>query len=75
MTPTMKEALKALVEHSGEGAIQKNGTILAAGEVLGTAPEISFSSMTWLRLVSLGFIEGAGKNRIRATASGREAVK
>ena len=78
MTPTMKDALKSLAGHGGEGVIDNLGRVFAAGEVLGLYYEgelaSAFSSVTWLRLCALGYIEGAGPNRIKLTDEGRRAA-
>ena len=69
MTPTMKRALKALVDHGGSGVVTKNGTVLAAGEILGDSSYEAYSSATWLRLMCLGKVVGMGDNRLTVAAS------
>lgn len=68
ITPTMRKALSALVEHSGEGAIDRHGVVVAAGE------RLRFDSITWLRMATLGLVEPAGPLRLRLTAAGRAAA-
>jgi len=65
VTPTMRKALSALAERAGEGAIDRRGVVVAAGE------RLRFDSITWLRLVTLGLVEPAGPLRLRLTAAGR----
>lgn len=70
MTPAQTQALKWLREHSGDGCLDKNGVVLAAGE---TAP---FMRSTWNALRDAGLIEfyfrgvngGKGRGRIRVVA-------
>lgn len=64
MTPAQKEALIALRDHGGEGAISKHGQILAAGERLPFMPD------TWLRLMTTGHVEPRGPMRIGLTREG-----
>ena len=69
MTPAMKGALKALVDHGGSGVVTKNGTVLAQGEILGQSAHEAYSSATWLRLMCLGKVVGMGDNRLAVAAS------
>ena len=65
-TTTQKRALAALVEAGGSGVLDKNGHVLAAGEVLGHKDRSSpFSAATWLRLLLDCSLEPDGPNRIR----------
>lgn len=69
LTDTQIAALKALMDHGGEGAILRDGSVLAAGEVLGVYREgemrYAFSKDIWRRLAQAGFVEEAGARRIR----------
>lgn len=65
MTPTMRRALRALFDRNGEAAIGPAGVALCAGSSL------SFMPVTWLRLITIGMVEPAGRNRIRLTTAGR----
>ena len=70
LTKSQQAALEALREAGGSGVIQPNGgRVLAAGQVLRFMPD------TWLRLVTLGFIEGDGPNRIRLATSIEPAIE
>lgn len=70
LTEPQTKALRVLHEYGGEAVIDKHGWLVARGvRIHGTAPE------TWLRLVTLGMIEGAGPMRLRVTADGVEAAK
>lgn len=69
LTDSQRDALVALLAAGGEGAIDRHdGDILAAGE------RLPFLADTWLRLVTLGLVAGAGPLRIRLTAAGEEAA-
>lgn len=59
LTDAQVMAVKSLSEAGGSGSIQARGAILAAGEILNVMPE------TWLRLMTVGLIEGDGPGRIR----------
>lgn len=63
LTDAQVMAVKALSEAGGSGSIQSRGAILAAGEILNVMPE------TWLRLMTVGLIEGDGPGRIRLVQS------
>lgn len=68
-TRAQVRALRHLMENSGEGAIDKTGFIVAAGERLKFMPE------TWLRLMTLRLVEPAGDLRIRVTDAGRQVAR
>jgi hypothetical protein len=82
LTKTQKDALKALHNHSGEGAIAKNGTVIAQGVVLGehwdeeTELECfsAYSKQTWAILRGHKLIENIGSNRIRITPKGQAVL-
>jgi hypothetical protein len=59
LTDAQVMAIKSLSEAGGSGSIQAKGVILAAGQMLNVMPE------TWLRLMTVGLIEGDGPGRIR----------
>jgi hypothetical protein len=69
LTPAQARALRTLADGNGEGCIVKHGAILAAGEML------PFLPVTFLRLITMGLVEGAGRNRIKLTAAGRKAAE
>jgi len=74
MTQSQREALQWLRDHHGDGVIDRQGCILAAGE---RAP---FQRVTWTRLEALGHVEFYGldgrrrRRRIRLTDAGRIAA-
>ncbi|MCJ2134222.1 hypothetical protein MKK69_09170 [Methylobacterium sp. J-026] len=68
LTDSQRDALSALRAAGGEGAIDRHGGVVAAGE------RLPFLADTWLRLVTLGLVAGAGPLRIRLTAAGEVAV-
>jgi len=82
LTKTQKSALKALRDHSGEGAIAMNGTVIAQGVVLGehwdeeTELECfsAYSRQTWAMLRCHELIENVGPGRIRITQKGRDTL-
>jgi hypothetical protein len=58
LTDAQKRALRLIADAKG-GAIQKNGTVLCAGQDGAHSDYGSpLHSVTWLRLVGLGLIEG-----------------
>lgn len=65
----MRKALGNLMEHNGEGVIDKYGKLCAGGVQLRVEP------VTWLRLITLGDIECPSPMRLRITLSGRQAAK
>jgi hypothetical protein len=71
MTPAMREAVRWLQLHNGEGCFTKmersqlGGTVLAAGEL---AP---VSCLTWERLERLGLVERYGPKRQATGQPGR----
>lgn len=69
MSPAQQTALLDLARNGGEGAIDKRGVLVAAGERLPYLPE------TWLRLITTSHVESAGANRLRITAAGRAEVE
>lgn len=75
LTKTQKDALRALAERGGEGAVMKNGCILAQGEILGDPPDTPacyFIRSTWTKLRELGMIENADTGRVRISVKGRD---
>ena len=75
LTKTQKDALRALAERGGEGAIMRNGCVLAQGEVLGDPPDTDgcyFIRSTWNKLRELGLVESAGTGRIRISVKVRD---
>lgn len=64
ITPAMANAIRTLRDHTGEGAIDKYGRVVAAGEIL------QVDAATWLRLMTLGLLEPAGELRVRLTEAG-----
>lgn len=68
-TDAQRTALKKLHEHGGEGVIDQHGKIVASGvRLLGLEP------ITWLRLITKGFVEVRGHLRIGITAKGLAAL-
>ncbi|MGY3535388.1 hypothetical protein [Bradyrhizobium sp. USDA 4452] len=66
LTRSQRDALKWLSEHNGDGCFDRNGVLLAAGEL---AP---FMRSTWNGLAALGLVEfynpaGKGRGRLRLT--------
>lgn len=78
LSKTQRYALKGLADRTGSGAITKTGTVLAAGEIIGTyyGDQLveAIGSATWARLMTLGMVEPAGPNRIRITDLGRAQI-
>ena len=70
MTEAMRDALKWLSAHNGDGAFAGRGhTLIAAGEI---AP---FLRSTWNALLKSGHVEEyQGRKRIRLTELGRQAA-
>ena len=66
-TPTIRKALVALHNSGGSGALDKQGHVLAAGEILGPP----FSAQTWLKAMTIGLIETAGPGRVKLTEEGQ----
>lgn len=60
LTKPQDKAVTWLKEHGGKGAIDSYGRALAAGEIYPATP-------TWLRLMTFGWIEEDGPNRIKLT--------
>lgn len=67
MTAALRDALKWLAEHNGDGVFAKDGVLLAGGE---RAP---FMRSTWNRLRDLGRVEFYQGKRVRLTAGGSNA--
>ncbi|WP_342711528.1 hypothetical protein AAFG13_06710 [Bradyrhizobium sp. B124] len=66
LTHAQREALRWLSEHNGDGCFDRNGVLLAAGEL---AP---FMRSTWNALAAVGLVEfynpaGKGRGRVRLT--------
>ncbi|KRR21889.1 hypothetical protein [Bradyrhizobium retamae] len=66
LTQSQRDALKWLSEHNGDGVFDRNGVLLAAGEL---AP---FVRSTWNALAALGLVQfynpaGKGRGRLRLT--------
>lgn len=79
LTKAQKGALRSLYDHGGEGVITRTGTLLAQGEELsddqdGPQPT-PYHSVTWLRLVAAGLIQGALDGRLRLTTLGFERAR
>ena len=75
LTKTQKMALKTLIEHGGEGAIMKNGCVLARGVILGEEPDtpgLHFSRSTWKHLKDHGLLESAGAGRLKVSLKGMD---
>ncbi|MCJ2007021.1 hypothetical protein [Methylobacterium sp. J-092] len=68
LTDSQLEALRALKAAVGEGAIDKHGGVVSAGE------RLPFLADTWLRLMTLDPVEGAGPMRVGLTAAGVAAA-
>jgi hypothetical protein len=64
---THRRALGWLAQRGGEGVIDQHGRVVAQGEKFSSAE----SAQVWLRLVTTGHVEGAGRHRLRLTADGR----
>ena len=69
LTDSQRDALSALHAAGREGAIDRHGGVVAAGE------RLPFLADTWLRLMTLGLVAGAGPLRIRLTAAGEDACR
>jgi hypothetical protein len=64
---THRQALGWLARSGGEAAIDRHGRLIAAGEhYRGTE-----TAQVWLRLVTTGHVEPAGRGRLRLTGEGR----
>ena len=60
-------ALRWLLDHGGEGVLDRYGALIAQGErYLGAG-----AAQTWLQLFTTAHVAGAGKNRIALTDEGR----
>jgi hypothetical protein len=73
MTAAQRAALDWLAKHNGDGTLDRNGIVLAAGE---TAP---FTRATWNGLRDLGRVEfyrlsPKGYGRIRLAAAARSGA-
>ena len=89
MNETQKNALLALYVRGGEGAIMRNGRILASGEIVGHGPggaakidsdgmaqHSPFARSTWNALIVGGWLEYTLENnrRVRITEKGQATV-
>jgi len=68
-TDAQLHALKKLSANGGEGVIDKHGKVVAAGERL-----MGLEPVTWLRLITTGYVEVRGDLRIGITAKGEAAL-
>ena len=64
---THRHALGWLAVRGGEGVIDRMGRVVAQGE----AYRSTETATVWLRLVTTGHVEPAGRSRLRLTADGR----
>lgn len=64
MTDAQKSALLWLRNRNADGVFQRNGTLLAAGDI---GPVMR---STWKHLISLGHLETYDGKRVRVTESG-----
>lgn len=69
LSDAQQAALKSLNANGGEGIIDKHGKIVASGERL-----MGIEPVTWLRLITTGFVETRGHLRIGLTDKGAKAV-
>ncbi len=78
LSKTQRYALRGLADRTGSGAITKTGTVLAAGEIIGTyyGDQLveAIGSATWVRLMTLGMVEPDGPKRLRITDLGRAQI-
>lgn len=58
LTPAMRQAVKRLANHGGDGVIDRYGRVIAAGEVLGK------DAATWLRLMTFQVVLSGGPHRL-----------
>lgn len=76
LTATQQLALKALINHGGEGVMTKTGTMLARGAELGHGHDGEgsreegwevdfFQRSTWMELVKSGRIQEISRRRYR----------
>lgn len=65
LTTSQQSAMRWFYNAGASGSIQKGGVILCAGQRGRFLPE------TWLRLVTLGMIEGEAPLRIKISDAGR----
>ena len=72
LTEAQRRGLRLLVE-AGSGVVQKNGTVLCAGET-GDEGDGPVHSVTWLRLVAMNLVTGTG-SRLMPTSLGVSLVK
>jgi hypothetical protein len=63
---THRSALGWLAARGGEGVIDRHGRIVAQGEFYRSVE----SASVWLRLVTTGHVEAAGRGRLRLTPDG-----
>ena len=69
LTETMRRALRWLSRQGGSGVLDKQGRVLAGGEVGGTTKYRGYLPATWLRLFVRGYVEAAD-GRIVFTTKG-----
>lgn len=67
LTEAQRRGLEWFLDHNGTGLFDKNGVLLAAGELGG------FTRSTWNALRDFGFIT-VEKRRVNATDAGRAAL-
>lgn len=65
LSTAMQKALRFMAQGGGEGIIDQRGWVVCAGE---RGP---FDAATWLRLVTEGMVEPAGRMRLRLSAAGK----
>lgn len=65
LTVSQQSAMRWFYNAGASGSIQRGGVLLCSGQRGRFLPE------TWLRLVTLGMIEGEGPLRLRMTADGK----
>jgi len=68
-TDAQQDALKRLREYGGEGVIDKHGKVVASGERL-----MGLEPVTWLRLITTGYVEVRGHLRIGITEKGEQSL-
>lgn len=65
VSAAQRRALRFLNDRNGEGVLDQYGRLLCAGELGKFLPE------TWLRLMTIGLVRAAGRNRLRITPRGK----
>jgi len=78
LTTTQRAALKALIDHGGEGVLTKTRTMLARGAILGHGDDGEadrdagiecFQWSTWKALIAAGQIREVAPRRYRAVTA------